>query len=396
MLSVAEAKRLIIENTSLSRPVKTPLKDAAGFVLAEDVFSPLDIPPFCQASMDGYAISFNGWQSNKRLKIQGVAQAGFKDDELLGSEGAMRIFTGAVVPSGADTIVMQEKIKIENDELIIEDEYLARGMNVRLKGSEIKAGDLALAKDSLLTPASIGFLIGIGITEIYVYPKPAISIIVTGNELQEPGHPLQQGQVYESNSYALKAVLKQFHYEQRVKVFTAKDALTIVAEVLQKAIEQSDVIFLTGGVSVGDYDFVPRAAEQIGVNTIFHKIRQKPGKPFFFGKKENKYVFGLPGNPASVLTCFYEYALPSLGKMTNHKFDLQKMIVPLSMPFTKPAGLTYFLKGHYDGKTVTALDAQESYRLSSFAKANCLLQINEEVTQCAQGSEVEIHLLPNN
>ncbi len=396
MLSVAEAKQIIIENTKLFEPVKIPLKDAAGMVLAEDVFSPLDIPAFCQASMDGYALSFDGWKLHKRLKIQGVVQAGSNKAEVLAPQNSIRIFTGAEVPPGADTIVMQEKVMVEDGELIIKDEDLIPGINVRLKGSEIKTGDLALAKDSILTPPAIGFLIGIGITEVIVYPKPVISIIVTGNELQEPGQSLQQGQVYESNSYSLKAALKQFHFDQQVKVFSARDDLDILIEVLGRAIQQSDVVFLAGGVSVGDYDFVPLAVEQNGINKIFHKIKQKPGKPFLFGKKENKYVFGLPGNPASVLTCFYEYVLPSIGQMSNHKYSLQKSKVPLAMPFHKPAGLTHFLKGYYDGHFVIPLDAQESYRLSSFARANCLIQINEEVTQCEQGQIVEIHLLPGN
>lgn len=396
MLSVAEAKQVIIEHTDRFSPVKTPLKEAAGMVLAEDVFSPLDIPAFCQASMDGYALSFDDWKTHKRLKIHGVAQAGSGNAELLAPQNTIRIFTGAEVPPGADTIVIQEKVVVEDGELIINDEDLIRGANVRLKGTEIRAGGLALAKNSVLTPPAIGFLIGIGVTEVNVYPKPVISIIVTGNELQEPGRPLQKGQVYEANSYSLKAALKQFHFDQEVKVFRAKDDLTILVEVLEKAIQQSDVVFLAGGVSVGDYDFVPRAIEQIGITQIFHKIKQKPGKPFLFGKKEHKYVFGMPGNPASVLTCFYEYVLPSIGVMSNQRYELQKIMAALAMPFYKPAGLTHFLKGYYDGHFVAPLDAQESYRLSSFARANCLVQINEEVTECKKGEMVEIHLLPGN
>ena len=396
MLSVAEAKQIIDEHTKALLPVKMQLKDAAGFILAEDIFSPMDIPAFHQASMDGYAFSFKGWKDNNRLKIQGVVQAGLNSDALSSPQNAMRIFTGAVVPTGADTIVMQEKVTVSDGALIIEDESLSEGKYVRLKGSEIKTGDLALAKNSVLTPAAIGFLIGIGITEVSVYPMPVISIIVTGNELQEPGQPLQQGQVYESNSYSLKAVLKQFHLDEQVIIFSAKDDLKILIAVLQQAMQQSDVIFLTGGVSVGDFDFVPQAIEQNGITKIFHKIKQKPGKPFFFGKKADKYIFGLPGNPSSVLTCFYEYVLPALGKMSNQKYDLQKIKIPLANDFNKPAGLTHFLKGFYDGEKVVALDAQESFRLSSFARANCLVQINEAITEIKKGEAVEIHLLPGN
>lgn len=393
MISVEEAKNLISKNSVVLPPVKHSLQQAAGKVLAEDVYAAINIPAYAQSSMDGYAFSYPDWKINKSLKVKGEMAAGSSETFALSAGNAVRIFTGAAVPPGADTVVMQEKTKIENELLSIEDENIVQGSNVRLKGSEIKAGELAIEKESLLMPAAIGFLAGIGITEVLVYPFPSISIIVTGNELQTPGQPLLQGQVYESNSFSLQAALKQLHI-QEVKVYKAEDELETVKRVLNEALGQSDVVFLTGGVSVGDYDFVAAAAAQNGVEKMFHKIKQKPGKPFYFGKKENKLVFGLPGNPASVLTCFYEYVEPALKKISKQKTGLQVMQASLATPFKKAAGLTHFLKGFYDGKTVTPLTAQESYRLSSFAKANCLIKINEETTICEEGELVEIHLLP--
>ena len=393
MIPVAEAKKIILDHTIVLSPVRLALSQTAGLVLAEDIFAAINIPAFTQSSMDGYAFSFQGWKAGKSLKIKGEMAAGSKETFSLSPENAVRIFTGAAVPSGADTVVMQEKTTIENDCLVITDENISPGSNIRVAGSEIKAGELALAKDTLLMPAAIGFLAGIGITEVLVYPYPSVSIIVTGNELQEPGQPLLHGQVYESNSYSLQAALKQLHINE-VKICRAEDTLEKVKQVLKEALQQSNVIFLTGGVSVGDYDFVAAAAEQNGVEKIFHKIKQRPGKPFYFGKKENKLIFGLPGNPASVLTCFYEYVEPALRRISKQKTTLQAMRVPLADPFKKAAGLTHFLKGFYDGKTVTALHAQESYRLSSFANANCLIKIGEEVTTCEKGEIVEIHLLP--
>jgi molybdopterin molybdotransferase len=393
MISVNEAKKIILEQAITLPSVKLHLLQAAGKVLAEDVYASIDIPAFAQSSMDGYAFSFHDRKANKPLKIKGEMAAGSNEIFALSPGNAVRIFTGAAVPSGADTVVMQEKTRIENNSLFIEDENIQQGSNMRLKGSEIKAGELALAKDTFLLPAAIGFLAGAGITEVLVYPYPSVSIIVTGNELQTPGQPLQHGQVYESNSFSLQAALKQM-YISDVKVYNAEDTLERVKQVLNEALQRSDIIFLTGGVSVGDYDFVAAAAEQNGVEKVFHKIKQRPGKPFYFGKKENKLVFGLPGNPASVLTCFYEYVEPALKKMVRQKTGLQIMQVSLAMPFKKAAGLTHFLKGYYDGKTVTALHAQESYRLSSFANANCLIKIDEEVTACEKGENVEIHLLP--
>jgi molybdopterin molybdotransferase len=373
--------------------VTLSLQQAAGLILAEDLYATIDIPAFPQSSMDGYAFSFSGWQQYKKLKIAGEVAAGSNETFTLAPGNAVRIFTGAAVPPGADTVVMQEKTKTENGELIIEDEALQQSASVRPKGSEIKSGELALEKGNILSPAAIGFLAGIGVTEVKAYPNPSISIIITGNELQQPGKPLQHGQVYESNSFALKAVLKQLHINN-VEIFYATDKPEIVTETLKKALQQSDVVLLTGGISVGDYDFVLRAATECGVEKLFHKVKQRPGKPLYFGKKENKLVFGLPGNPSSVLTCFYQYVIPALEKLSKRKISLQTLKVPLARSFQKAVGLTHFLKGIYNGKTATPLDAQESYRLSSFAKANCLIQIDEEITTLNEGELVDVYLLP--
>lgn len=394
MITVEEAKKIIQEQVSPLKPVPEMLMDASGRVLATDVYATIDIPAFNQSSMDGYAFSFSGWQTRKTLQIAGEIPAGFNNKISFSPERAVRIFTGAAVPEGADTVVMQEKVLVVNGQLKIEDEKLGEGGNVRPKGSEIKAGSLALAAGTMLSPGAIGFLAGIGITKVNACPKPTISIIVTGKELQEPGKELQHGQVYESNSATLKAALKQININD-VKIYWADDNLEILKNILLTAMKESDVVLLTGGISVGDYDFVLEAATQCSITKLFHRIKQRPGKPLYFGKKENKLVFGLPGNPSSVLTCFYEYVLPALQKLgNNNKQGLRTLQVPLAKIFEKAAGLTHFLKGYYDGEKVSALDAQESYRLSSYAKANCLIIINEGTTHCGEGENVEIHLLP--
>ena len=393
MISVKEAKKIISENASSLEPVNLSLQESAGLILAEDVYASMDIPAFPQSSMDGYAFSFEGWKQHKKLKITGEVAAGSNETSTLVPGNAVRIFTGAAVPAGADTVIMQEKTQVENGELIIEDETLQQGNSVRLKGSEIKAGELALGKESVLSPAAIGFLAGIGIADVKVYPNPSITIVITGNELQQPGEPLQLGQVYESNSFALKAVLQQLHIEN-IQILYATDKPEIITGSLKKALEQSDVVLLTGGISVGDYDFVLQAATECGVEKLFHKIKQRPGKPLYFGKRGSNLVFGLPGNPSSVLTCFYLYVIPALVKLSKREIGLQIIKVPLTKAFQKNTGLTHFLKGFYDGKTVAPLDAQESYRLSSFAKANCLIQIDEDITSLKEGELVNVYLLP--
>ena len=398
MISVTEAKEIINDNTATLAPVKSVLSEADGKVLAEDVYASVDIPAFPQSSMDGYAFLFEAWKQRKKIKIVGEVVAGSNENITLEPGDAVRIFTGAAVPTGADTVIMQEKTKTHNEELIIEDESLLPGTSVRPRGSEIKAGALALKKGAILSPAAIGFLAGIGIAEVKVYPNPSISIIITGNELQLPGGQLEHGQVYESNSFALKAVLKQLQIED-IQVSYSNDNPKSVTSCLQKALQESDVVLFTGGISVGDYDFVLQATKECGVEKLFHKVKQRPGKPLYFGTKASpnhtpKLVFGLPGNPSSVLTCFYQYVTPALEKLSRRKKILSTLQVPLSKPFQKAAGLTHFLKGIYDGKTATPLDAQESYRLSSFAIANCLIQVNEETTSLKASEMVEVYLLP--
>ncbi len=393
MISVSEAKKIIDENVNSLQQATLSLQDSGGLILAEDIYATTDIPAFPQSSMDGYAFSFEGWKKNKKLKIKGEIAAGSNETFTLLSENAVRIFTGAALPADADTVVMQEKTRIENGELIIEDETLQLGTSVRPRGSEIKVGDLALAKETVLSPAAIGFLAGVGVAQTNVYPNPSITIIITGNELQQPGSALQDGQVYESNSFALKAALRQLQID-KTQILYAADKPAIVTDALQRALAQSDVVLLTGGISVGDYDFVLQAANECGVEKLFHKIKQRPGKPLYFGKRENKLVFGLPGNPSSVLTCFYQYVIPALEKLSKRKISLQTVTAPLSKSFQKNTGLTHFLKGFYDGKTAMPLDAQESFRLSSFANDNCLIQINEEITSLKEGELVDVYLLP--
>ncbi len=391
MITVTEAKHIISTSVTELKPATVSLVHARGKVLAADVVATIDIPSFPQSAMDGYAFAFDDLQ--KELIIDGEMAAGSSSTVEVAAGKAIRIFTGAPVPTGADTVVMQEKVKTENGVLIIEDEKLQRNSNVRPIGSEIKAGELALPKESLLTAAAIGFLAGIGVTEVSVIPDPVISIILTGNELQEPGKPLSYGQVYESNSFSLTAALELMHIPVH-KIYKAEDDPAVLIAILQQALNESDLVLLTGGVSVGDYDFVLQAANKCGVIKQFHKVKQRPGKPLFFGIKNEKIAFGLPGNPSSVLTCFYEYVTEALAILTKRSLQLKSVQTVLAKDCKKAPGLTHFQKAYYDGQTVLPLSAQESYKLNSFATANCLLMLDADKEEYQANDPVTIHLLP--
>ncbi|MBO9563661.1 MAG: molybdopterin molybdotransferase MoeA [Niastella sp.] len=393
MLSVEQAKVLISANTTLGLPITIPLENALGKVLAASIYADISIPAFEQSAMDGYAFRYDTWKQQP-LQIAGEMAAGAKAPLTITAGQAARIFTGAPLPAGADTVVMQEKVRVNGNELIIDDVELQPGFNVRGIGAEIRAGELALPNGALLTPAAIGFLAGMGMHKVAVYPSPSITIIVTGDELQKPGASLEYGQVYESNSYTLRTALQQMQVGP-VAVMTAEDDFDILLQTVAAALSASDMVLITGGVSVGNYDYVAQALETCGVTQIFHKLRQRPGKPLYFGKRDEQLVFGLPGNPSSVLTCFYEYVYPCIREQMGYPQPaLPVMQMRLLNDFHRKPGLTQFLKGYWDKEGVRVLQAQESFRMHSFAVGNCLIVVPEETGDILKGQMVEVHLLP--
>lgn len=392
MIDVNTAKKLITDHVIPLEPITLELRKTAGHVLAGDIYGIFSIPAFRQSSMDGYAIVFGDHQN--KLELIGEMAAGATGNLNLVKGQASRIFTGAPLPDGADTVVMQENAIRKNNKVRFTSHSLLQGANVREIGSEIKAGELAMKKGNILNPAALAFLAGIGIHEVPVFPMPKVSVIITGNELQLLGRPLKFGQVYESNSYSLSAALNRENIAD-ITILTASDHLEALSQTLQTALKNSDVVLLTGGVSVGDYDYVITAAENSGVEKIFHRVKQKPGKPLFFGTKKEKLVFGLPGNPSSVLSCYYNYVLPAIKQLSNKAHNIKETEAILAKGYKKPSGLTHFLKGYYANGQATPLGAQESYRLSSFAQANCLICLPETQEEFFEGETVKIILLPD-
>ncbi len=391
MITVRRALEMIRSNVRPLSPEKKILAEATGLVLAEDLRSDYDIPAFPQSSMDGYAFAFN--ESSHSYQLEGEVAAGDARSISLAEGMASRIFTGAAVPNGADTVLPQEKARLVDGRLEFDASIIKAGDNVRRPGSEIAKGSLALTSGSVLNPPRIGFLSGMGIASALVIPTPRVSIIVTGNELQKAGDPLGYGQVYDSNSPMLKACLEQLGIRD-IHIYFSGDVPERLNELLANALSASDLVLMTGGVSVGDYDFTLGAFAASGIHSHFHKIKQKPGKPMLFGTSGHRAVFGLPGNPASVLTCFYEYVLPAISIMTGKAQEMIVREATLEHAHRKPAGLTHFLKAKVAGDSVTLKGGQESYKLSSFAEANCIAVFPEEATEFAAGQRIEVHIIP--
>ncbi|MFB9054325.1 gephyrin-like molybdotransferase Glp [Formosa undariae] len=366
----------IIDGTVVAEHIKkVKIAKSLGYILAEDISAPINMPSFRQSAMDGYAII---WSDSTHYTVTEEAQAGDAKHIPLQAFEAVRIFTGAKVPDDADTVVMQEHVTKQDNSITIT-KMPNKGSNVRPVGEQVSTGDLVLKKGLKLNEAAIGFLAGLGIKTVAVFKTPKVSILVTGNELQKQGKPLKEGAIYESNSVMLKMALHRFGIKH-VKVFHTKDTLKATKKSIKNALAYSDVLLISGGISVGDYDFVKEALGKNDVDELFYKINQKPGKPLWFGKKDQQFVFALPGNPASALSCFYVYVLPLLKKCSGYSdYHLPRIQAKSDTEFKNTSGKTLFLKACLKDGTVSILPSQQSSMLNTFATSNVLLMVPEDV-----------------
>ena len=389
MITVEEAIEYVESNSQAGRnTVKISLKNALGFVLAEDVMSPIDMPPFRQSAMDGYAVRIH---DSEYYHVKGELQAGDGKDIALYKGEAVRIFTGAPVPNDANSVVIQEKTTIKEKRLQVHEEVLIQS-NIRPKGEQIQKGEMALGKGVSLTPAAIGFLTTIGITDVSVYQKPSIGIIATGNELAEAGTELKHGQIYESNSLMLRTALVSLGYTDN-EIFKVPDDFNSTQILLDEVLKSKDIVIITGGISVGDYDFVGKALQELKVSQLFYKVKQKPGKPLFFGKKNDTYVFALPGNPAAALSCFYIYVQRCLrrieGCLNCEPFTLDAISVS---EYSSKGDRAQFLKADYQNGKVKILEGQSSSMLHSFAVSNALVYLSADKNKVELGDIVQLIL----
>jgi len=388
-VSVQEAKE-ILRGLSLSgQKVLLPLQKTLGYWTASPIHAPMAVPSFDNSGMDGYAFAWADGGNSRQLAQ--VVQAGTFPDFTLQPGTAVRIFTGAPVPKGADTIVQQEGVRVEGDRLFFDLGKLTQGMNLRRGGSQCEQGQLILQGGTRITPGTIGLLASLGVEEVTVFAAPRVGIILTGDEVVEVGQVLQPGQIYNANGPALQGYLSQLGISE-IKFWKVKDDPSEVIRVIGDALASSEVLLLTGGISVGDFDFVKDGLAENGVETLFYKVKQKPGKPLLAGMKGSKLVFALPGNPASVLTCFMQYVKPSLGQwMGNPAAWEQASSYPLATHWEKQVKLTVFLKARLVAGVVEVLPGQESFNLLSFGSADGLIEIGEDQQALKEGTLVSFY-----
>ncbi|MET6991158.1 molybdopterin molybdotransferase MoeA [Sediminicola arcticus] len=392
MVSVKEALQIITKHTQMLNSVTLPLISSRGMVTAQEIYSPLDLPPFRQSAMDGYAIRSH---KEKEYSVVGEVAAGDGKEFQLKAGEAVRIFTGAMVPKTATAVIIQEKVTRQADSITINDEVVLES-NIRPRGEQISKGSLALQRGTKLTPSAIGFLAGMGVTDVLVYGKPRVGIVITGNELVAAGEVLKEGQIYEGNSKMIQAVLEEMSIEGCTK-YQVADNFEGTCEVLKKAFQENEVVLVNGGISVGDHDHVYEALKVLCVDSLFYKVRQKPGKPLFFGKQNNKIVFALPGNPAAALTCFYVYVYPALQKVMGHEgMGLERRQLAVTKAVTNILGRTLLLKAKIlENGEVEILEGQSSAMLHTYSLANALVLVPESVDSVPKGGLVEVLMLPN-
>lgn len=392
MITIEKARELISQNTSQFGEEKVLLQKALGHFCAEDIIATMDMPSFAQSAMDGYALSFEDVQKNIPLYNEGEIQAGDTLVSEVDPEHCIRIFTGALIPPGIDTVVMQEKVEASEKHILVKDPNLKLGANIRLQGSQSKKGNIVLKKGDKLTPSACGLLASFGIDKVNVYKKPSIDILVTGNELSNAGQDLKAGKIYESNSFALLNALKELQLDD-IRILKATDLEQDINQKISDGLK-ADVLIITGGISVGKYDLVQSTLSKNGVTEIFHNVKQKPGKPMYFGKKGNTMIFGLPGNPGASLNCFYIYVKHALAKAMGSSQKMETTLqLKMSETFMNKADKTIFLKGKINQEMVEVLNGQESYKMNGFALADCIIEIPANKELVLAGEFVAVHLI---
>jgi molybdopterin molybdotransferase len=387
MVNVSNALKIIKDSSILTSEKKHFLSNSLNYYLAEDIYSPINMPPFSQSAMDGYAICGNG----KMFTVVGEVKAGDIHNLSVNEGEAYRIFTGGMIPKGTTLIAKQEIVKQTNNtvELL---EKIKDGTSIRVEGEELNKDDLVLRKGTKLTPSAIGLLSGLGLSHVKVFKKPKVALVVTGNELTRVGQPLEKGKIYESNSYTIKSALLDAGID--CEIHFVKDDFNKTKSTIGSLFNSKDVVVMTGGISVGDYDFVGKALLDLGVEQKFYKVKQKPGKPLFYGEINQTKVFGLPGNPAAALTSFYVYVLTAIKVMMGaNEPELLKLKAKIGHDYCKKGDRAQFLKAQIKGNEVNVHTGQSSAMLSSFADANCLLFFNETDCQILKGQEVNVLML---
>ena len=381
MTGLEEARAQILQMVGSVGRETVALKHAAGRIAADSITANNDLPLFDNSAMDGYAVrsievSRATMVKPVKLKVIGKIAAGEISDKRIEDGSAIRVFTGSPMPKGADAVVMQEDTIEGGPEEIQVLEPVKPYENVRLKGGDVRKGDVVAREGAHITPAFVGLIGALGISEVSVFRRLKVGLLATGTELQEPGRPPDDGKVFESNRAMLAAFIERIGAETNIYPIV-RDDMGDTKSALERAFTENQVVVTSGGVSVGEFDYVKQAFEAIGGKQNLWKVNIKPGKPFVFGRKADKFLFGLPGNPVSALVTFVLLVRPALLRMQGAiNVDLPGHGAVLMEQVTNRGDRRHFMRVCVDSSGKARLaGTQASHMLSSMAAANGLLDV---------------------
>ncbi|ERS00342.1 hypothetical protein Q674_14965 [Acinetobacter sp. COS3] len=381
LISIDEALTLMRSTPQTLRTETLPLGECLNRYLAQDVFSPVDLPSFSQSAVDGYALHTTAEQlQDSVFHVIGEIKAGSDAEHQLLDGQAIRIFTGGKVPEGTTHVARQEIVAIESDQKIRLAEHIKPQADIRFTGEEVQLGQTLAEASQKINIGRLAALSMAGVQQLNVFKIPKVAVVITGDEVAETADDLKAGKVFDANGPLLKAWFKDYGLE--VEILHIADEASLVTQCFERLKQQFDVIITTGGVSVGDYDFVRPCAFETGFEQIFWKVKQKPGKPLFFAEYKYNlhhcYLLGLPGNPAAVYVSMQVYGKVLLDALQNQRQDIQWFNGILTHDLKSDARerflrmYAYFEQGQLKLKS---LAKQQSHMLSNLMQANCLVRI---------------------
>jgi len=393
-----EAVRLVLENTHRLPAKDVPFAEARGLALAEDLKARFDSPPFDNSAVDGYAVrSIDASEAGRTFRVVDEAPAGRPARRSVGEGEAIKIFTGGVIPEGADAVVMVENTSGWGEEFELK-KAASPGQNVRGSGEDVREGDVILKEGTEVGPPEIALAATQGYGRLPVYRRPEVVVLSTGTELVEPGErELEPGEIYDSNSFAVMAQAEEVGARAR-RITAASDDAEVLRNAVKEALETADVVVTSGGVSVGEKDLVKGTMLELGVEQVFWGVKFKPGKPLFFGMRDGASVFGLPGNPVSAMVCFELFVRPALVRMMGREEKGRPRVQvyfeeDVRNAFGRMHAMRVSLEKTEKGWLARSVGAQGSGLVSSLTKADALALIGPESEGVKAGEPVEAIVL---
>jgi len=397
ILTVNEALNVIKNKlTAIENQQTVILPNALGMTLAEDIISPINVPNYQNSAMDGYALSGSNIpeEGEQELKIVGVAYAGTPFNGDIGQDECVRIMTGAKIPDGVDTVIEQEKVQLNGDFITIGNNNKP-GQNVRNIGEDIAKDSVVLASGSCLGAAQMGVLASLGIASIKVRRKLRVAVFSSGDEIRSIGETLDGSQIYDSNRYTITSLLKNLGVEV-IDLGVVPDTQATIQQTLEVASLEADMIITSGGVSVGDADYIKQSLQTKG-EIYFSKLHLKPGRPLTFGRLNQACFFGLPGNPVAVMVTFMYFVRPAIKQLMGQTdIELTNFEAACQSELRKHSGRTEIQRGILEqdkeqGLMVRTTGKQGSGVLSSMSRGNCFIYLDHEMQSVSSGDKVTVH-----